>query len=664
MTANFSLNIIKAGLFALLLVPFIHNSGFYFPFVGLKGIYFMAVAEVVFFIWIFFVFKHKQRRANLKNPVIAALLLFLAISFASAIFGASFSTSFWSKFERMSGVLMLCHLVAVCVVLASVFCARDYARLFFASVGLAVIAGVMAIADKRPEMKGGGLLGNDSFLGMYLLFNIFIAIFLFFSKLRTGFFGGRLEKLLKIGLAAAIVILVFCLLFANTKYWFWADFGASWNAFIMPDNWWTDVISSGARAAKISLIVGLGLLGMLRLATMKAAVLRFFGRSMLLAAFISGVAVVFLSVSPGNFIHNAVQKEFSEGTIRGRLLVWEVAWKGFLDKPSLGWGPENFDLAFVKYYNPCFGAIECSQEIWYDRAHNVVFDTLATTGIVGLMSYLALFGAALYVLWKKYFTGAIGFAEAGVFTALLAAYFVQNLTVFDMITSLMMFFLVLGFIASLDKPAENDGRWSKSFPLWKTGAIVLAFIICFQSFVIGPYNADRNVILAAQSPFGSQQRIDLYKKTFAASPMGEFQIRLFFAQKWLEAVQGGTIGQLNVEQINREFSFLTGELEKSRSQVLSDFKSRLMLGQLYNAWTLYDPSKLSLADKALGEAKALAPQNQQSYWNLAQTRLYQRDIAGALKLAQEAYDLYPTNAQAKTVLDQIKEIQNKVNGGK
>ncbi|MFA6376780.1 MAG: hypothetical protein WCX69_05280, partial [Candidatus Paceibacterota bacterium] len=144
------------------------------------------------------------------------------------------------------------------------------------------------------------------------------------------------------------------------------------------------------------------------------------------------------------------------------------------------------------------------------------------------------------------------------------------------------------------------------------------------------------------------------------SPMGEFQIRLFFAQKWLEAAQGGAISQLNPEQINREFSFLTSELEKSRGQVALDFKSRLLLGQLYNSWGLYDSSKIDLADKVLAEALALAPRNQQTYWHLAQTRLYQMRIDDALNLAQTAYDLYPSNAQSKTVLDEIKAIKEKV----
>jgi len=46
---KFFLWAIKAGMFALLLTPFIVSKNFYFPFIGPKSLYFMAVVEVVFF---------------------------------------------------------------------------------------------------------------------------------------------------------------------------------------------------------------------------------------------------------------------------------------------------------------------------------------------------------------------------------------------------------------------------------------------------------------------------------------------------------------------------------------------------------------------------------------------------------------------------------------
>ena len=654
MNKKFLINLIKAALFMALLAPFIKNTAFYFPFVGLKGIYFMAVAEAAFFLWIVLAWSWKEYRPSLKNPLLNAIMIFVAVSFVSAVAGADFSASFWSKFERMSGILLFSHLAAVSIVSSLVFEKSDWKWFFFASIIAALVVGVEALFGSDPNARAGGFIGNDSFLGSYLIFNIFIALYLAISQ------KWRDSKWLKISAAAAFAILSFCLLFEGTQ--FWTSLLAK-NPQLPEGGLLKDMIGTGARAAKVSLAGGLFFLGLLWLSFCKNVVAKIVGRTILAIFAFGAVATAFFSTQPGNEIYRAMESRFSESTVHGRIVVWEIAWKGFLDRPVLGWGPENFDLAFARHYNPCLGTVKCAGELWYDRAHNIVFDTLATTGIFGLISYLAIFGVALYVLWKKYFSGAAGFAEAGVFTALLAAYFAQNLTVFDMLASLMMFFLVLGFIASRDNPGQKNEERRRPLSFWKTVAIVLAFAVCFQSFVIGPYNADRSVILAAQSPLGSQSRLDYYKRTFDSSPLGEFQIRLFFAQKWLEAVQGGAVSQLNSEQINREFSFVVGELEKSRAQVALDFKSRLLLGQLYNSWSLYDHSKTDLADKVLSEALALAPQNQQTYWHLAQTRLYQMRIDDAFDLAQAAYDLYPDNAQSQTVLGEIKAIRDKIKAG-
>ncbi|MFA6375885.1 MAG: O-antigen ligase family protein, partial [Candidatus Paceibacterota bacterium] len=514
MNTQFILRLIKSGIFALLLTLFIVDKQFYFPFVGLKGVYFMVVAETVFFLWLVLALRWKKYRLNIKNPVIASVAAFLAVSFSAALLGPNFSTSFWSDFERMAGVLMLFHLAAVCVVSSLVFEARDWKWFFCASVAMASIIGVEALFNSDPNARAGGFIGNDSFLGSYLLFNIFIALYLAISRKYQD------SKWLRLSALVAFAVLSFCLLFEGTQ--FWASLLAK-NPQLPEAGLFRDIIGAGARAAKVSLAGGLTFLGLLWLSFRKNF-LKNIGRAMSVVFVFGTILVIIFSIQPGNAVYRVMENRFSEGTIYGRIVVWEIAWKGFLNRSLLGWGPENFDLVFARHYNSCLGTVECAGEIWYDRAHNIVFDTLATTGVAGLMSYLAIFGAAIYVLWRKYFAGAIGFAQAGVFTALLAAYFVQNLTVFDMITSLMMFFLILGFIASLDSPeGKREEQRFHSLSFWKIGAVALAFAICFQCFVIGPYNADRNVILAAQSPLGSQTRLDFYKKTFDSSPMGEFQ---------------------------------------------------------------------------------------------------------------------------------------------
>lgn len=645
------MNLIKIGIFAALITPLIRNTEFYFPYVGPKSIYFMTVAEIVFFLWVILALRWKQYRPDLKNPLIAAIPIFFAVSFISAIAGADFSVSFWSKFERMGGVLMLAHLTAFAIVAQSVMMRSDWRRLLNGSVMIAVFIGVEALFDKSVGANSAGLIGNDSFWGTYLLFNIFIALYLFISSDPE-----KDNKYLKYLSVIAFLIIVSCLAIEGSQHW---------QSIISNDknhdvNLLKDIFTSGARAAKISLIGGGILLGLLWLAFNKNNVVKNLSRLFLVLVAVGGVALVALAIRPGNPVYQLMADKFSEGTVYTRIAVWEIAWKGFLDRPMLGWGPENFSLVFARYYNPCFGSGNCGGSTWFDRAHNIVADTLVETGILGLISYLAIFGAAFYLLWRPVIRNGQGLAEASVFTGLFAAYFVQNLTVFDMIVSYLMFYLCLAFIASGRGILDNS---EKVFPMpanyFHIFAVSVVGLVCFFNFVVGPFWTDYNAVLAARASYGSDEKIELYKKSLESSPMGRYQIRNFFANQWISGLQDRKVLEtITVGGMKRTYAYLADELEKSRSESPYDFQSRIRLGQLYNSWGFFDQSKLEMAEKVLNEAHDLSPNNQQSYWDLAQTRVQQKRLDEAYNLVKEAYDLYPGNSKAVEALSRMEQMMS------
>ncbi len=633
----------------------------------------MGIVEIVFFLWLVLVIKEKQYRPQWKNPLVISVLFFLGAMTAAAIFGANVSISFWSKFERMSGVIMLCHLTAFLLIASTVLDKRGWRRYFFANILVALTVALWALFDANPASGGGGPLGNDSFWGAYILFGIFIALYLFFTL------DQRRQKPAKIFAGAAFLILTASLFLEGSQLWS----GILQHNFIVPlGDLIENLFNSGARAVKISLIAGLSLLGMLWLATRRNLKIKIAGRAIFVLTVLTGIAIIILAVLPQNPINQLSQNYFGVSTIHGRVVVWQTAWQGFLDRPLLGWGPENFELAFAKFYNPCQGSAECAGEVWFDRAHNIIFDTLVSGGVIGFAAYLTIFGAAFWILWKKYRSGAIDFPIAGIFTALLAVYFLQNLTVFDMIDSYLMFFLVLGFIASLDRgvKATNENP-AKNLHWFGTLTLAAIALICFVVFVFNPLQSDYGAVAAVRyhyllgsdgkfivdsngipikqenNPFGSNQRLELYQKTLSLSPVGKFQIRQFFAQIFLDALQENK--KITREEQIREFGYLTAELEKSVKEVPLDYKSELLLGQLYNKWSLIDSSKTTLADNVLRRAIALSPQNQQGYWQLAQTKIYENDIDSALALAQTAYDLYPANAHSKAILDEIRALKQK-----
>ena len=584
--------IIKLGTYLILFTPLIISARFFFPFVGPKSLYFMALVEIIFFTWLFLITFDSRFRPRF-NKILGILIIFLIILIISATLGVDPSYSFWSKFERMTGILMMLHLLAFFLVISSTFEEKDWRQIFAVSIFVEVIVGVIALMSKNPAMRGGGTIGNDSFLGTYLLFNLFLALYLIFKNAFKTY-------------ASICFSIMFLCLFL-----------------------------SGARAAKLSFFGGMILFSFLWLIFYQKGKLRLVGIFLLIISIISVICFIFFALQPGSFVRKGIiEKEVGE-TFGGRFVVWQKAWENFLARPLLGWGPENFEFAFTKNYNPCMGTPGCGADIWYDRAHNIIFDTLVTSGILGMLAYLGIFVLTFYTLWKNYFRKKFDFWTPGIFTVLLISYSVQNLTVFDMVSSYMMFFLILGFIARKEGVLDFE---IKTVSFIYLILIFIIFPLSFLKFVIFPFKTDTSTIFAIRAKPFSEERLSLYEKTLSFSPVGRHQIREFFVESTLSAKISGEIPQ---ENIKREFDFLTRELEKSVQECPLNFRAYLKLGQLYNIYSRYDPSKIQEAERALKKAIEVSPANQQGYWNLAQTKIYQGKFEEALSLTEKAVGLEP-----------------------
>jgi O-antigen ligase len=166
------------------------------------------------------------------------------------------------------------------------------------------------------------------------------------------------------------------------------------------------------------------------------------------------------SVRNTNFVKNLpagrlLQISLSDSTAQTRFWVWGEAWKGFLERPVFGWGPENFSPVFDKFFNPNFYAPGQNSETWFDRAHSVFFDYLVETGILGLLAYLSMFVTFFWQFIKNAHKNAFhGQDESkrtmitlrnGLIFVLPIAYLVQGIAIFDVLPMYVSLFLFLGF---------------------------------------------------------------------------------------------------------------------------------------------------------------------------------------------------------------------------
>lgn len=632
---RFLLEIVRFGTYCALFTPLVLSVKFYFPFVGPKSLYFMGGCQIVFFAWLILAIYYKQYRPRI-NAIFLALVLFLIVLILSSILGIDFSRSFWSKYERMTGLLMWLHVFAFFLAVSSSFKKEsDWKKIFIVSVFVSILVAAASlleyggVARLQFSPRGGTTLGNTSFLGTYLVFNTFLALYLFLRSLE--FKKGALGNW---GLRAYALIAVF--LAVPAMYF------------------------NGARAAYISTFGGFTLLALLWLGfKSKHKINRIVGRILLVVSFIAVLAVFVLLFQPESFVH----QKFITLVSRARFVNWDMAWKGFLERKLLGWGPENYTLTFTKFFNPCLFTTECGEEIWFDRSHSIVFDTLVTTGIFGFVSYLGLFGSLFYILGKKYFKEkSLDFWTFAIFVTIPITYFIQNLTVFDMVASLMMFVLILGFggfLASLGREKKIEKRFALKHK-WLPLVLFLIFCFTFFEFVIQPFRTDALVIkaLRTQDP---TKRVEAYKKTLDTSPLGKYQVREFFAQHSHDLIQNvivqeGIEGVPRKEDAKKELEFVAEKMEETIEESPLDFRSTLKLAQLYNVYGMLDPQKLPLAEKYGKKAIELSPTNQQAYWALAQTKVRQRDAEAALPFAQKAIELEPKWLQSHSIAVHIARL--------
>jgi len=156
------------------------------------------------------------------------------------------------------------------------------------------------------------------------------------------------------------------------------------------------------------------------------------------------------------------------------LWTWGSAWRGFLERPLLGWGPENFSAVFDRHFDPRHFVPGAGSETWFDRGHSVIFDYLATTGALGFISYLGMF-VVLYWLFARSRSNLkndthqsalvppASFRSAflrGLMLALPIAYLVQGLALFDVLPIYINVFLFLAFASFFfeSTPVSAEGR--------------------------------------------------------------------------------------------------------------------------------------------------------------------------------------------------------------
>jgi O-antigen ligase len=419
----------------------------FFPFIGGKDWFFRFAVELgLIFAFLWWAFEAKTGEVEqlikgiFKKPLVWAVSAFAAAYLLACLFAYDMNAAFWSNYERGEGGFQMLHYyIFFLLLLLFLRDAKDWKRIFgfsLVAAGLMILYGVLAdwgMATLISTYAGGtppagwwhqlidgrfeGTLGNPAYVDPYLIFSMFYAAYLWTQRK----IAGTLTSLWAWGYWVLIAVLAFFFILGQT------------------------------RGAFIGLGVGIFIF-LLYLLFSKNSTLRKW------SAIVLGILVVLAGV--GFAIRNipAVQKlpegrllqlSVTDATAQTRFWVWGEAWKGFLERPVFGWGPENFTTVFDKFFNPNFYIPGQNAETWFDRAHSVFFDYLSETGIVGLLCYLSMFVAFFWEFFRKYkqrvAQGTAHVVLDGLILAVPVAYLVQGAAIFDVLPMYINVFLFLAF---------------------------------------------------------------------------------------------------------------------------------------------------------------------------------------------------------------------------
>lgn len=628
-------NIVVVGGFVVVpFIPFIVFGGStFFPFIVGKNFAFRIVVEIVFAAWIVLAAIDPLYRPR-KSVLLGVIAIFLGIITLSALFGENPAKSFWSNFERMEGVITYLHLFAYFVVASTALTARNlwrpYLNLHLGAGAIMALYGVLQWAGLftivQDGMRVNGTLGNAAYLGTYALFNIFIAVFLMArqSITTTG------EKA-RVAIYGAIAILQIFVLY-----------------------------HTATRGAALGLIAGAGISTILiAIFARESVILRrtAIGILIFLALFVGG----FIAMRDASFIKESpVLSRFSsisltEKTTRSRFMVWGMAYQGFKERPVLGWGMENFNYVFNKYYNPKM----YDQEQWFDRAHNVFFDWLIAGGLPALLAYISIFSCAVYCLWRR--AKSLSIVEKSILTGLLGGYFFQNLFVFDNITSLIYFFTILAYIEGLCRKqilpeTKNTPRGvseDASFAISGV-AIILAFVLIYTVNYNG-YKQNTTLLraISERSQEGLGHNLALFKEAIAYDSYGTQEVREQLGQLSMN----GFDGSKGVSEVQGKFiSLAVSELTLQATKLPNDARYQVFAGSLL--------SRIGHFDEALSyllRARELSPSKQTILFELGSAYYNKKDFTKAEEVFKEAYELAPQYEEAKKFYINILKVNGKDN---
>lgn len=665
---------IITGILATLFAQFFVYSGFFFPYIFTKTIFFRIIVEIILFAYLFLVSLEPAYKFK-SSKISWAIFIYIGIVLATSIIGVNFSRSFFGTVERSEGIMTILHIIALFVIsVGTLKNKKDWLLVFDVAFFAGLLQGGYSLLQKldvetflgiQVLNAGGrvqGSIGNASFLAGLLVLTIFIGCLLFWQKkeLNQRIYYG-------IGLTFLLYIL-YC---------------------------------SQTRGAILGLLGGIVLFAILAIFFSKNKKLKVGLSSGILILIITSVVVWNCRkqdwVKNSGTLNKLTSISFEDVSTEARLLGWQGAIKGWVEKPKyflFGYGYENYNIPFNKYFNPKIFR-DAGSQLWFDRAHNIVLDVALTSGIIGLIAYLSIFVAVLWSLYQLYKKDKEKLYLYLLIVSGLAAYFAQNLFVFDTLPTYILFYLILGYITFLYSnsqpltPAEEIKKKDRiEIGVFGSGILIVILSVVVYSINIFPAIANYNINLAfryASNGNNANNNYELILNKFdqllqaggktekelknsqdiwnnrartnyaeaisyfdKAIAYGTYQNREF-REKYAESVLSfykKKCFEGDEDDVDTYLGKILTEVDKNMTEYPLDIQEYSYALTVYNMVFPYFPERLNMVFELGEKSIELSKDRPQIYYELGKAKISQKKYEEGITYFQKAIDLNPNTSES------------------
>jgi len=621
------------ALIIVFLVPLYFNNKYeIFVFGSQKTI--LTIGLVLLMTLFYLIGKLSDLKSSFKITYIHIVLtLFLFILTISSILGIDPHNSFFGTWREGINLLLIYSLTLFSFLIGFIINKdNNFVRqLLLYSFLSSIIVALISYTDDyffKIFRDGGATIGNSSYAGAYLIFNICFGIGLFF-------YYKKLWK--KSIIAIGILLISLSPLFFNINIFFG-------KVSLKEINNNPIVLFGVANGATIGLLVSFLVITIFLLIFSSRKILKITGFILFITLLSSIFYIGIRLVNSESSLHQ-VYLETKGGN---RFIAWDSARQSFWDHPILGSGFNNFSYNYQKYFTPDIYESN-NPEPYFRQTHNIILEYASNSGVLGLISFLSLLFFVFISLFQiKKEDEKRDIILRIVLIGSLFGYFIQNLFVFDTPATYMILFLLIGIAIGINKKEITIIIQDKYDTLIK---ILLLLFIIINLFFIFIFTI---LPLVEYRMWGSigvdkiKDRINTREKVQQISLMGGISDSAYLSEYFFDVYKNNfsKINDNNKDEYLAEIDSVINQLNKDLEKQPYEIRAYIILSKIYNLKFLladkFDEESWNNSYNNIQKALSINQKNSEIYLLLSQLYILKKDYNTAINFVRQAIIMNPT----------------------